>query len=205
LLEQHRILSGGISYIELDQFLSGNRAVDTVRSALADFAAAGGVGGWILDLRYNPGGSEATLQAIAGLFVPQGSFLFTRVFRDGTASATQTIGTPVDGQQPLVILTGPYTVSSAEIFAEALRDLGRASIVGSGTAGCVDGGETVAFLDGSGGFISTGHILAGTRTVALEGVGVRPDQSVDLTVDGLASGNDPQVAAAVALLTSQGR
>lgn len=201
-LEQHQILDSGIGYVELDQFLSANKSVDAVRGALDAFAAAGNVSGWVLDLRYNRGGSDTAIAQVAGLFLPENSFVMTAVSQNGTASVLRSAGAPLADQKPLVILTGPNTASAAEIVTQALHDSGRAKVIGSPTAGCVDGGGLVGFLDGSGAFISNHHVLAGPNTVALEHRGVTLDQRVDLTRDALASGNDPQLAAAVALLTS---
>lgn len=199
-IEQHRILAGGIGYIELDQFVDGQEAVDDVRGALQDFAAAGNVNGWILDLRFDGGGSEQTMRQIADLFVPTGSLLDTDVQRDGTQTRLRTNSSPVPNQKPLVILVGPGTASAAELFTESIRDLGRATVIGSQTAGCVNGGQIFGLLDGSGVFVSTDQFLAGPQRVALEGVGVTPDQQVDTSLAQFAAGNDAQLAAAIAAL-----
>ena len=172
-----------------------------MRSALQDFEAAGNVTSWILDLRFDGGGSELTMQQIASLFVPAGSLLDSLVQRDGTETRVRTRATPLPDQKPLAILTGPGTASAAEIFTEALHDLGRATVVGSQTAGCVNGGEVFGLLDGSGAFISTDEFLAGPQHVALEGTGVTPDDSVSLNLADFAAGNDTQLAAAIALLS----
>ena len=199
-LEQHRILPGGIGYVDLEEFPPGGAAVREVRDALDSFDTTGNVGGWILDLRYNSGGTTGSLARVAGLFLPPGSMLETVTTQDGTQQTVRAQGTPVADQQPLVILVGPATESAAELFAEALRDQGRATIVGSQTAGCVNGGQIFGLLDGSGAFVSEINVLAGPNLVSLEGTGVTPDQTVPLTSNDLAAGRDPQLAAAEALL-----
>ena len=204
IIVQHRILPGGIGYIEFNDFVTGEAAVEGVRAALADFAGAD-VRGIIMDLRYNGGGSERTLQRIAGMFVANGSRLVTAVEQDGTRDVARSLGAPVAGQQPLVLLTSPATGSAAEIFAQAMRDLGRATVVGSQTAGCVNGGFVLGLLDTSGIFISVGEVLSGPNEVPLEGVGVTPDVRVDLSIDDLVNGRDPQLEAAIALLEQQNR
>lgn len=203
IIVRHRILAGGIGYIEFNDFITGERAVDEIRAALADFAAAD-VRGIVMDLRYNGGGSGATLQRVAGLFVPSGSRIETSMRQDGTRDVRRSIGVPVT-QQPLVLLTGPATGSAAEIMALSLRDLGRASIVGSQTAGCVNGGFLLGLLDTSGVIVSAGQVLSGPNEVPLEDVGVTPDVPVDLTIDDLVDGRDPQLEAAIAVLEQQSR
>jgi carboxyl-terminal processing protease len=197
---QQQILPGGVGYIELDQFVDGQTAVDGVRSALQGFETAGNMNAWILDLRYDGGGSAQTLRQIASLFVPSGSLLDTIVDRAGTQTRLRSSGTPLPDQKPLAILVGPGTASAAELFTQALHDLGRATVVGSQTAGCVNGGNVLGFLDQSGAFLSMDQFLAGPNRVALEGVGVTPDDVVTANLSDLASGNDVQLTAAIAAL-----
>ncbi len=196
---QHRILSGGIGYIELDDFTDGPQAYKDVQQALLEFQAAGNVNSWILDLRYNSGGSEQTLQQIAGLFLPAGSALASETERDGSVNQLRSVGTPVANQKSMVLLIGQDTASAAEILAQAMKSLGRATLVGETTSGCVNGGLPLGLLDGSGIFVSTIDVRAGPDKVALENAGVSPDVSVKMTLQDLQTGRDPQLDAAVAL------
>ena len=195
----HRVLPGGIGYIEMDDFTDGPQSYNDVKSALQDFQAAGNVNNWIFDLRYNSGGSEQTLEQVAGLFVQPGSLLATETQQDGTVSQVKSLGTPVPNQKSMVVLIGQDTASAAEIFAQALKGLGRATLVGDTSAGCVNGGLPLGLLDGSGIFVSTIDVRAGPNAVSLENTGVTPDVSVALTLQDVESGKDPQLAAAAAL------
>jgi carboxyl-terminal processing protease len=196
---QHRILPGGVGYIELDDFTDGDQAYNDVKQALQEFEAAGNVNSWIFDLRYNSGGSEQTLSRIASLFVPQGSLLVSETEQDGTASQLLSRGTPVPDQKSMVILISPDTASAAEIFTQAMKSLGRATLVGETTAGCVNGGLPLGLIDGSGVFVSTIDVRSGPNKIALENVGVTPDQTVDMGLQDIQTGKDPQLDAAVAL------
>jgi carboxyl-terminal processing protease len=203
-VEQHRILPGGIGYIQFNDFTDGDEAVTDISRALSDFAAAG-VNSWILDLRENGGGSELTLKRVAGLFVPDGSLLVTQTEQDGTVTRTRSVGTPPPGQKSMVLLIGKDTASAAEIFAQSMEDLGRVTLVGDTTSGCVNGGLPLGLLDGSGVFVSTIDVRAGPNRVPLEKVGVMPDlkipQSLPLILSQLQSGSDPVLAAAIDLFT----
>ncbi|HZU76290.1 MAG TPA: S41 family peptidase, partial [Dehalococcoidia bacterium] len=140
------------------------------------------------------------MQRIAGLFVSEGSPLVTVTSRSGSTTALDSIGTPLDTQRPLVILTSSATASSAEMLTEALRQLGRATVVGTTTAGCVNGGYLVGLLDGSGVMVSTQRVLVGRGRVALEGIGIAPDINCSRTQDDLVAGRDPQLDEALAAL-----
>jgi carboxyl-terminal processing protease len=203
-VEQHRILPGGIGYIQFNDFTDGDEAVTEISKALQDFTAAG-VNSWILDLRENGGGSELTLQKVAGLFVPPGSLLVTETEQDGTVSRSRSVGTPPAGQKSMVLLIGKDTASAAEIFAQSMEDLGRVTSVGDTTAGCVNGGLPLGLLDGSGIFVSTIDVRSGPNRVPLENVGVMPDvkiqQPLPTILSQLQSGTDPVLAAAVSLFS----
>lgn len=199
IIEQHSILPGGIGYVELDDFTDGDQSYTGVANALADFAAAGNIKSWILDLRYNGGGSELTLDKVAGLFVPSGSLLVTETAQDGTMTTSRAVGTPPPGQQSMVIVMGKDTASAAEIFTQSLKDLGRVTLVGDTTAGCVNGGLPLGLLDGSGAFVSTIDVRSGPNKVALENIGVTPDLTVTQTLSDVQQGNDPVLAAAIGL------
>jgi C-terminal peptidase prc len=196
---QHRILPGGVGYIELDDFTDGDQAYNDVKQALQEFEAAGNVNSWVFDLRYNSGGSEETLSRIASLFVPQGSLLVSETEQDGTVSQVVSRGTPVPDQKSMVILVSEDTASAAEIFAQAMKSLGRVTLVGQTTSGCVNGGLPLGLIDGSGAFVSTIDVRSGPNKIALENVGVTPDETVDMTLQDVQAGRDPQLDAAVGL------
>ena len=112
------------------------------------------------------------------------------------------VGTPAPDQKSMVLLIGKDTASAAEIFAQAMKDAGRVTLVGDTTSGCVNGGLPLALLDGSGVFVSTIKVQAGPNKVELENKGVVPDVSVPLTLQDVQSGHDPQLDAALALFAS---
>ena len=87
------------------------------------------VGGVILDLRYNGGGSLDEAIKLAGLFIKEGPMVQVKdsngrvfVLPDPDPSTTY------DG--PLIVLTSRFSASASEIVAAALQDYGRALIVG---------------------------------------------------------------------------
>ncbi len=202
LVEQHTLLPDGLGFCELNEFPRGDAATGRVTAALKSFEATQ-ARGWILDLRWNGGGWARTMCRIAGLFLPAGSLLTTRYLPDGTEERQTTLGEPFPCQPPMAVLIGPSTASAAEIIAESLRAHGRAVLVGSRTAGCTNGGRHFALLDGSGVQLAEFAFMVGPRRVLVERVGIEPDAAVELSRQDLAAGRDPQLAAAVRLVTER--
>ncbi|HUC86008.1 MAG TPA: carboxy terminal-processing peptidase [Candidatus Acidoferrales bacterium] len=111
---------------------------DGHRSASADVAKllrklkAENVGGVILDLRQNGGGSLEEAIDVAGLFLPRGPVVQTRGpdgdMQIGTSDNAKALYTG-----PLIVLTSRFSASASEIVAGALQDYGRAVIVGDPT------------------------------------------------------------------------
>ena len=87
------------------------------------------VGGVILDLRSNPGGSLEEALRVAGLFIKSGPVVLARSW-DGQIAEDDD---PNSGQLyagPLVVLVNRLSASASEIVAAALQDYGRALVVG---------------------------------------------------------------------------
>ena len=87
------------------------------------------VGGVILDLRYNGGGSLEEAIRLAGLFIKEGPMVQVKTSDGRIIVAPDPDPTTIyDG--PLIVLTSRFSASASEIVAAALQDYGRALIVG---------------------------------------------------------------------------
>ena len=87
------------------------------------------VGGVILDLRYNGGGSLEEAIRLAGLFIKEGPIVQVKTYDGRVIVAPDPDPTSLyDG--PLIVLTSRFSASASEIVAAALQDYGRALIVG---------------------------------------------------------------------------
>ena len=93
-----------------------------------------GIGGLILDLRYNGGGSMQEAVDLAGLFIDAGPVGQVKS-RDEKVFTLKDInrGTIWDG--PLLVLVNGSSASASEMVAGTLQDYNRALIVGSPTYG----------------------------------------------------------------------
>jgi len=93
-----------------------------------------GARGLILDLRDNPGGLLNEAVNVASIFIPDGTIVSTR----GRAQPTEVYvarGGAIPTTIPMVVLVNRDTASAAEIVTGALKDRGRAKVVGTNTYG----------------------------------------------------------------------
>jgi carboxyl-terminal processing protease len=120
-----------ICYIRLTQFSSNTyRDLNRVMSKLSK----AGIKGFILDLRFNPGGLLDSAVKIADLFIDDGVIV---TIRPRNGAETSYIGKS-DGSYlefPMVCLVNGYSASASEIVSACLQDHGRAIIMGSRSYG----------------------------------------------------------------------
>lgn len=128
-----------LGYIYLPSFYStfggadGRSCAHDVKTEVERLAAAGAKG-IILDLRNNGGGSLQEAVDMAGLFFDKGPVVQVkdegrppRVYGDRDPSVSYT--------GPIVVMVNNFSASASEILAAALKDYGRAIVVGNRTFG----------------------------------------------------------------------
>jgi carboxyl-terminal processing protease len=128
LLNDHGIKVG---YIGLSSFAQG--AGREVGQAAARLQARGA--SWlILDLRDNGGGLVSEAVKAAGDFLPAGAVVATTQGLHSPKDVLRT-GEGSPSRLPLVVLVNGNTASAAEILTGALKDHGRATVIGTRTFG----------------------------------------------------------------------
>lgn len=184
-----------IGYIFLPTFLDLT-IPGQVKKALEDF---GPLDGLVLDNRMNGGGSSGALIPVLSFFTSGtlGHFISRTARRP-----LEIVATPVNNSQkvPLVILVSKNTVSYGEVFAGALRDIGRAKVVGQTTAGHVETLHGYTFADGSKAWIATERFDPISSHADWQGIGVQPDVEVSADWDEFTFENDPALVVALKLL-----
>ncbi len=102
---------------------------------VVELLTKGDLAGLVLDLRNNPGGylDDATL--IASDFLETGSSVVIQERSDGTKETKKVERLGRLKQVPLVVLVNKGSASASEILAGALKDNGRAKLVGQKTFG----------------------------------------------------------------------
>jgi carboxyl-terminal processing protease len=157
-----------------------------VRSALETIRKAGAQR-LILDLRGNPGGLVPEVIGVASQFLDEGSTIFQEKERDQEARPIQTVGR--NGawlDLALVVLIDDDSASGAEVLAAALRDNGRAQLVGETTFGTGTVLTTFPQDDGSSVVLATAFWLTPDGDLLWK-EGVEPDQFVALARDAFPS------------------
>ena len=164
-------------------------------------AQAAGVTGLVLDLRNNGGGWVTAAQDMIGRFVKAdaGPALYEDINPDGSgrSSLPITSGDTNAYGTPLAVLVNGGTASASEIVAGALRDYGRARIVGTQTYGKGSVQQVHDFADGSSARITFAQWLTPGLHL-IQGKGITPDIVVSDPTDQNAP--DEQMAAAISLL-----
>ena len=204
-----RMLPGDIAQVRIADFSAG--ATEQLKQALSAVREAGATG-VVLDLRDNPGGLVYEAIGVASQFMEEGATIFQQQDRDGEPLPVQTIGR--DGlwlDEPLVVLVNGGSASAAEIVGGALRDNGRALLLGETTFGTGTVLTPFGQADGSTVLLGTALWLSveGERLwkdgvdpdrevpLPLDAVPSRPADDTDLTVAEWAAIDDPQLNAAV--------
>jgi carboxyl-terminal processing protease len=171
------MLPDKVGYVQLVQFNAG--ASQDLKAAL-DAATKAGATSFIFDLRDNPGGLGLEAVKVASLFLPEGSVVYQEQDAPNAQKYSQkTIGISPYTKQPMVVLINAQTASAAEIVSAALRDNGRATLIGETTFGTGTGTNEFPLDDGSA--VRLGVSLWFTpKGKSLWHVGVAPDQTVAL-------------------------
>jgi carboxyl-terminal processing protease len=204
-----------IADIGLRRFQTG--AADELEAALAA-AIEGGAVNLILDLRGNPGGYTGEALAIASQFLADG-LVYTTEDAKGTVTEFTVDKAREATDLPLVVLVDRESASSAEIVAGALKDRGRATVVGEVTFGTGTVVGEYGLRDGSALRIGTVNWRTPNGTLIWH-EGITPDEIVSLPADGatirperlralspadLAGSGDTQLLRAIELLTAGDR
>lgn len=190
-------LDSNVQYFYVSVFINPQKVLKSFRAAIEDARSADG---FILDLRHNPGGIGGMAIGMGNSFVTRpGQTLGQMLQRDLTFSFS------LDRQahpyeKPLAILIDGGSASTSEILSAGLKDIGRARLFGTKSAGMALP-STIETLPNGDQFqyAVANYISAGGKT--LEGVGVTPDQVVEFKPP--YNLPDPVVEAAVAWIKSQ--
>ena len=127
------IPNSNIGYMRILEFTpqTGGKAAE----AITDFVE-NGFGALILDLRGNPGGAVESALQIADMFLSDVTIIYMESKNPndsiGFKARKQTV---ISSYVPIVVLIDGGSASSSEILAGALKDTGRAVLIGSTTYG----------------------------------------------------------------------
>jgi len=175
-----------IGYLRILQF--GEHTLEELEEALASLTRLGATG-YILDLRNNPGGLLESAVEVTGRFVEPGRVVaYTEGRADGEGRTYYRADGPQhDNETPLVVLINRHSASGAEILAGALKDLGRAVLIGETTYGkgsvqTIQGIDPLGSGPALGVRLTTARYFTPSRNMIHE-VGITPHIPVPVTLD----------------------
>ena len=170
-----KVIENNIGYIQFSSF-NENTAQD-FKTRFEELQKSN-ITSLIIDLRNNGGGLVEQALQIAGYIADKDSVLLYEVDKNGNEEIEKSEDDPIINM-PIIILVNENTASSSEILAGALKDLGKAKIVGTTTYGKGVIQEVLTLPDGSGLKITTKKYLTPNKTEINE-IGITPDEEVEL-------------------------
>ena len=178
---QYQDLGKGVGYVQLKNF---QETTDReLSNALSQMRKRGPIKGLVMDLRSNPGGLLDQALRIANRFLARGVIVSTVGFseeRDEKRARRE--GT--EPEYPIVILVNGSSASASEIVSGALKNHGRAVVIGQTTFGK---GSVQLVYRGVAGNAALKLTIAQYLTpgdISIQGVGVTPDIELDpMTAD----------------------
>ncbi len=176
-----RYLGDGFGYVRVSQFME--HTADDLKTALKTLTKDSSLPelrGLILDLRNNPGGLLAQAVKIGDMFLKEGVIVYTdgRVEAQKQKFFAHARGT--EPEYPMVVLVNSGSASASEIVAGALKDHGRALILGQQTFG-KGSVQTITPLENGGALTLTTALYYTKSGNSIQARGVKPDIEVDIS------------------------
>lgn len=214
------LLPGNIGYIRLPTFVE-DEAIQLFIAGLAELHQRSNfdLRGLVFDLRNNSGGQFNHALTVSSLFMEQGTITKskTRQGRQVPVTAHTVIPFPAFTQQampvemaaifkslqnvPMVVLVNGSSASASEVTTGALKDNGRAYVIGTKTFGKGVGYSMERLPNGGGLTITSLTYLTPVKDFDLNGKGIDPDKVVENPRG--EGAEDSQLKAAVDYLNAQ--
>lgn len=191
-----KMLENDIAYIDINQF--GDKTTSELNTVLGELLPQNPKG-IIIDLRNNGGGYLQTSIEVASEFIDKGVILYER-YGDGSRDTYNALGNGRATDLPIVVLVNEGSASASEILAGALQDYERAQLVGVVTYGKGSVQQWIPLSDENGAARVTIARWLTPDERLIDGVGLTPDFTVELTEDDIAAERDPQLDKAVEVL-----
>jgi carboxyl-terminal processing protease len=171
----HMLPGTTLAHVRIAAFSSG--ATDDLKKALQE-AEAQGATGIVLDLRNDPGGLLSEAVNVASQFLSSGNVMLEKDAQGNTKPLPVEKG-GIATKIPLVVLINNGTASAAEIVSGALKDAGRATLIGETTFGTGTVLNEFPLSDGSAILLATEEWLTPNGT-SFWHKGIQPDTQVSL-------------------------
>ena len=166
-----------IGYIRLSQFQEKTaeefiKALETLEEE-----SDGGLQGFILDLRNNPGGLLDQAVKISDVFIEEGLIVYTQGRLQEQQMKFSAHPNAKQRDYPIIVLVNGGSASGSEIVAGALQDHNRAVILGTTTFGKASVQTIIPLDDGSGLRLTTARYYTPSGK-SIQATGIIPDVMV---------------------------
>jgi carboxyl-terminal processing protease len=177
-----KLLEGNIGYARITEFgedtaADFKKAVENLKSQ-----ANGGLKGFVLDLRNDPGGLLTAAVAIGGDFLGSGTVVSIHGRNPNDDHVYKSSSNELLPNVPVVVLINGASASASEIVAGALQDRKRATIMGTQSFG-KGSVQTVIPLNGHGALRLTTALYYTPSGRSIQGQGISPNVVVDVPKD----------------------
>ena len=187
-------IDGEIGILKVNRF--GDDTVSLSRKYASEFVEKG-VKKVILDLRNNPGGTVGAAQGLLGIWLDN-QIAMTERRGSEIVKTLRTTGTSILGNMKTVVLINGNSASASEITAGALREYGKATLVGQKSYG-KGSVQIVLGLPGGSQMKVTEARWYTPKGKNIDKTGIEPDVKVDLSSDDVNNNVDPQMDKAKSL------
>jgi carboxyl-terminal processing protease len=172
------LIEPGLGYVRISHF--SETTTEDLERALKSLEKANGgeLKGLVLDLRNNPGGVLEAAVGVSDVFL-EGGVIVTASGRaaDAKFEMDASPGDALDGA-PIMVLVNSGSASASEIVAGALRDHGRATLIGQQTYGKGSVQTVMPLSDGHAIKLTTSKYFTPSGA-SIHGRGITPDVVVD--------------------------
>jgi len=196
---ESRTVKPNIGYVRFNLFFEPEALIAAFQQAVN---ACQSCDGFIIDVRGNPGGFGYLATGVAGWFTDKQGQRLGSMFLRGASIKFPVFPRAEPFLGALAILVDGCSASTSEVLAGGMRDLGRARIIGTRTAGAALPSVFARLPNGDGfQYAIANYISEGGQP--LEGFGVIPDEEVKLERRQLLEGQDSVLDAAVSWIEKQ--
>ncbi len=175
---EYEMRDDGIAYIKLSEF--NRTAVEKMQAGLEELLAQNPKG-LVFDLRDDPGGFLDQSVSVADLFLGSGVVLYERN-RQGLDQTFTSDDGDIAEDIPMVVLVNGGSASASEIVAGAIKDNGRAPLIGELTFGKGSVQQVHTLSDGSEIRVTIARWYT-PNNVSISEEGITPDIEVPMEFD----------------------
>jgi carboxyl-terminal processing protease len=175
-----RYLESGFGYIRISQFVE--KTSDDLAAAIRKLqrkSADGEIKGLIIDVRNNPGGLLTQAIKVSDMFLSRGVIVYTDGRMESQKQRFYAHPRGTQPEYPIVVLVNGGSASASEIIAGALKDHGRAVILGAPTFG-KGSVQTITPLENGGALTLTTALYYTKSGRSIQAQGIIPDIELDV-------------------------